>query len=63
MFTKKDRKIANLNAKVKNRENTIDILLNTNENLKKMVKSLTEDNESLVEQSFIQYKNKLLQTN
>lgn len=52
MFTRKDRKIANLTAMVKNR----DILIGDQERLiktmREVIDSLIEDNKSLLEQAY-----------
>ncbi len=52
MFTRKDRKIANLEAMVKNRDKLIndqDKLINT---MKKVIDSLIDDNKSLLAESY-----------
>lgn len=51
-FTKKDREIANLNAKVKNRDKLIDDQARTIEGLKIIINSLEEDLKSAREASF-----------
>ena len=44
-------------------EEKIEDLTNTNTNLIAIIKSLKEDNRSLVEQSFIQFRNEIITRN
>lgn len=51
-FTKKDRKIANLEAKIKNRDILIGDMEKTIEGLKEVINSLIDDNKELREKAF-----------
>ncbi len=62
VFSRKDRKIVNLETKVKNRDRLIDDLSSTNAIFRAIINSLEEDNRALREYNFIQYKNELSQT-
>lgn len=62
IFTKKDRKIANLEAMVKNRDILIKDITEQNAQLKNMIESLKQDFESIKEQSF-EYANKIRRPN
>lgn len=62
IFSRKDRKIANLETKIKNRDRLIDDLSSTNAIFRAIINSLEEDNRALREHNFIQYKNELSQT-
>lgn len=62
IFTKKDRRIANLEAMVKNRDILIKDITEQNAQLKNMIESLKQDFESIKEQSF-EYANKIRRPN
>lgn len=62
IFTKKDRRIANLEAMVKNRDILIKDITEQNAQLKNMIESLKQDFESIKEQSF-KYANKIRRPN
>ena len=51
-FTRKDRKIANLEAKIKNRDILIGDMEKTIEGLKQTINSLIDDNKELREKAF-----------
>ena len=51
-FTRKDRKIANLEAKIKNRDILIGDMEKTIEELKEVINSLIDDNKELREKAF-----------